>query len=259
MAQGERTSHPPNTISWTDLATSDPNGAKEFYAGLFGWEYDDQPAGEGVVYSMAKLRGRSVAAISPQQPDEAAQGIPPHWNVYVTVEDVDASARQVPEAGGQLFAGPFDVFDAGRMAGLADPAGAALCLWQPVTSIGAELVNGPGAMSWADCATTDPAAAQAFYSSLLGWRFDQMSEEPPYWVIWNGERTQGGMTQPPGGVPSNWFPYFGAIGVDETMQIAQTLGGHPFLGPIDVPNGRFALIQDPQGAAFAILEGEYDD
>ena len=153
---GERTSHPPGTISWADLATSDQEGAKEFYGGMFGWEYEDMPAGEGVTYSMAKLRGRTVAAISPQQADERKQGIPPHWNVYVTVEDVDASARKVGEAGGQVLAGPFDVFDAGRMAVIADPAGAALCLWQPGTNIGAEFVNGPGAMTWADCATHRP-------------------------------------------------------------------------------------------------------
>ena len=256
---GERTSHAPGTISWVDLATSDQAGAKEFYAGMFGWEYDDQPAGEGVTYSMAKLRGRSIAAISPLQDDERSQGIPPHWNVYVTVEDVDASAERAKEAGGQVLAEPFDVFDAGRMTVIADPAGAVLSLWQPGTSIGAELVNGPGAMSWADCATSDPVAAEAFYGSLFGWRFDKMSEDPPYWVIWNGERTNGGMTAPPPGVPSNWFPYFGAIGVDETMQIAEAFGGKPFVGPVDVPNGRFALIQDPQGAPFAILEGKYDD
>jgi uncharacterized protein len=256
---GERTSHPANTISWTDLATSDQEAAKRFYAGLFGWDYEDRPVGDDGTYSMAQIGGRSVAALAGLRPDEAAQGIPPHWNVYVTVEDVDACAAQVAGAGGRVFAGPFDVFDAGRMAVIADPSGAALCLWQAGTSIGAESVNGPGLLTWADCASSDPAAAQAFYSTLFGWRFQQMSEEPPYWVILNGERSQGGMTRPPEGVPSNWFPYFGSVGVDETMQIAQTLGGNPFLGPIDVPNGRFALIQDPQGAAFAILTGDYDD
>ena len=121
------------------------------------------------------------------------------------------------------------------------------------------MVNEPGALTWADLATTDAQAAQAFYSAVLGWRFESMSEEPPYWVIFNGERSQGGMTVPPPGVPSNWYPYFGAIGLEETLQIAESFGGKPFLGPIDVPNGRFALLQDPQGAAFAILEGDYDD
>ncbi len=256
----ERTSHDPGTISWTDLATSDQAAAKEFYAALLGWEYEDMPAGEGVTYSMAKLGGRSAAAISPQQADEAAQGIPPHWNVYVTVADVDATTAQAGEAGGQVLAGPFDVFDAGRMSVIADPTGAVVCLWQAGTNIGAEVVNEPGAMSWADLATTDAPAAQAFYAALLGWRFEVMSEEPPYWVIFNGERSQGGMTVPPPGVPSNWFPYFVVDDVDASAQTAQGAGGTPILGPMDVPNGgRFTLLADPQGAPFGTLQGEMDD
>ena len=72
----ERTSHPPGTISWTDLATTDPEGAKAFYGALFGWEYEDMEAGEDAIYSMAKLRGRSAAAISGQRAEDAAAGHP---------------------------------------------------------------------------------------------------------------------------------------------------------------------------------------
>ena len=165
---GERTSHAPGTISWTDLETTDQDGAKAFYGGLFGWEYEDMPVGEGASYSMAKLNGRSTAAMSGQRAEDAARGVPPHWNLYVTVEDVDDAAGAVADAGGQVFAEPFDVFDAGRMAVIADPSGAALCLWQPGTNIGAEIVNEPGALTWADNATTDPAAAQAFSRPCSG-------------------------------------------------------------------------------------------
>ena len=257
----DRTSHEPGTLSWSDLATTDQEGAKAFYGGLFGWEYDEAPIGEGQTYSMAKHRGRAAAAIATQQEDETANGIPPHWNVYVTVDDVDAVSEKAGEAGGNVLAGPFDVMDVGRMSVVADPTGAVLCLWQPGTSIGAEVVNEPGALAWADTATTDADASQAFYGSLLGWRFEQMSEEPPYWVIWNGERTNGGMTVPPEGVPSNWFPYFAVDDVDATIEAAEAAGGNPFLGPIDVPNGgRFVLIMDPQGAAFAVLSSQnFDD
>ena len=122
-----------------------------------------------------------------------------------------------------MLAGPFDVMDVGRMSVVADPTGAVLCLWQPGTSIGAEVVNEPGALAWADTATTDAAAAQAFYTALLGWRFEQMSEAPPYWVIFNGERNNGGMTVPPPGVPPNWFPYFAVDDVDAA--IARGAGG----------------------------------
>ena len=164
----ERTSHAPGTISWTDLETTDQDGAKAFYGALFGWEYEDMPVGEGATYSMAKLNGRSAAAMSGQRAEDAARGVPPHWNLYVTVADVDAAASAVAGAGGQVFAEPFDVFDAGRMAVIADPNGAALCLWQPGTNIGAEVVNEPGALTWADTATTDAPAAQAFYSAAAG-------------------------------------------------------------------------------------------
>ena len=256
---GERTSHPPGTISWTDVVTTDQAAAKEFYAGLFGWEYDDQPAGDGVIYSMAKLRGRSVAAISPQQESEAEQGIPPHWNVYVTVEDVDATTASAGGAGGQALAGPFDVFDAGRMSVIADPTGAALCLWQAGTNIGSELVNVPGALTWADCATPDPAAASAFFADVFGWRAQQMSEEPPYWVLWNGERTNGGLTVSMPGAPAVWFPYFATDGVDAPLAAAQEAGATLVVGPVEVPQGRFAILQDPQGAVFALIESEFDD
>jgi uncharacterized protein len=256
----DRTSHKHGTISWTDLATTDADAAKAFYAALFGWEYDEQPIDENTTYSMAKVRGRSAAAISPQQPDEAAQGIPPHWNVYVTVEDVDALSGKAGEDGGTVLAGPFDVFTAGRVSVVADPAGAVLCLWQPGENIGAEVVNEPGALTWADTATTDPEGAQAFYSALLGWDFQRLSEDPPYWVILNGERANGGMTVPPEGVPANWFPYFAVEDVEAAMEKARDAGGNPFIGPVDVPNGgRFALIQDPQGAAFAVFAGDFDD
>jgi predicted enzyme related to lactoylglutathione lyase len=256
----DRTSHAPGTISWADLATNDQEAAKAFYGGLFGWEFEDMPAGEGVVYSMARLRGQYAAAVSPQQEQEAAQGVPPHWNVYVTVEDVDELAGKVGEGGGNVLAPPFDVFDAGRMAVVADPAGAVLCLWQAGQHIGAQVVNEPGALTWADNATTDAETAQAFYSGLLGWRFQSLSEDPPYWVIFNGDRSQGGMTVPGQGVPPNWFPYFAVEDVEATMKAAQEAGGNPFQGPIDIPNGgRFALIGDPQGAPFAVFSGDFDD
>jgi predicted enzyme related to lactoylglutathione lyase len=256
---GERTSHKAGTISWADLATTDQDAAKEFYAGLFGWEYDDQPIDDNTTYSMAKLHDKAAAAISPQQPDESEQGIPPHWNVYVTVDDVDAASEKVSELGGNVLAGPFDVFDVGRMTVLADPAGAVLCLWQAGTSIGAEIVNEPGALSWADTATSDAGASQSFYGSLFGWTFEQVNEEPPYWVISNDGRSNGGMTVPPPDVPSNWFPYFAVDDVEAVIAIAKETGGEPFMGPVDVPTGRFALIQDPQGAVFAVLASDSMD
>ncbi len=109
----DRDSYTPGTPSWIDVQTSDQEAAKRFYGGLFGWTYDDQPMPQGPVYSMGTIRGRHVAAIAPLPPQ---QGIPPHWNTYVTVSDVDATTARVPDAGGTVVMPGFDVMDAGRMA-----------------------------------------------------------------------------------------------------------------------------------------------
>ena len=93
---GERTQYTPSTFCWTDLTTTDQEGAKAFYTGLFGWEIEDLPAGEGVTYSMARMDGKDIAAISPQPQMMRDQGAPPTWNSYVSVESADDAAARQP-------------------------------------------------------------------------------------------------------------------------------------------------------------------
>ena len=152
-----RTSYVQGTPNWVDLSTSDQAAAKAFYAGLFGWTYDDQPMGEGHVYSMAMLRGHQVAAISPQPPEMAATGAPPMWNTYLAVDSVDDATAKVEAAGGTVAMAPFDVMAAGRMSFVMDPSGAPVALWQAGQHIGATLVNEPGTINWNELVTTDLA------------------------------------------------------------------------------------------------------
>ena len=119
----ERTSYAQGTPNWADLPTTDQAAAKAFYAGLFGWTYDDQPMGEGQVYSMAMLGGHQVAAISSQPPEMAAAGAPPMWNTYLAVDSVDDATAKVEAAGGKVAMAPFDIMDAGRMSFVMDPSG----------------------------------------------------------------------------------------------------------------------------------------
>jgi uncharacterized protein len=261
---GERTSYPPGTFSWVENATTDQHGAKSFYAQLLGWEYDDNPVGDDVVYSMAKLGDKFVAAISPQMGDEREQGVPPHWNNYVTVEDVDAVAGRVTALGGQLLAPPFDVLDVGRMAVLMDPTGAVLCLWQPRRHIGAGLVNVPGALTWNELATRDPDTAKTFYGELFRWGFESVGEGVPYWVIRNGDRSNGGIRligdELPAEVPAHWLPYFVVEDVDAALEKVTANGGQVLAPKMSVTEtGSFAAVRDPAGAVFAIYEGHVDD
>src|SRR3712207_4666628 len=166
---GERTSYPPGTFSWAELATSDADAAKAFYTQLFGWEYEDNPVPDDQVYSMARRDGHHVAALF-------SSDQPPHWNCYVTVTSADETAQAAKDNGGAVMAEPFDVREVGRMAVIADPAGAALCLWEPRAHIGATLVNTPGAMTWNDLVTPDPEGAAEFYGKLFGWTTEEIPD-----------------------------------------------------------------------------------
>src|SRR2546423_7497517 len=166
---GTRTEHAPGTFSWVDLTTSDAAAARRFYADLFGWELDDNEIPGGGIYTMCKVDGEYVGAISPST-DQA----PPRWNSYVTVASADESAAKAKEAGANLIEEPFDVMQAGRMALLQDPTGAALCVWEPREAIGAGRVNEPGCLTWNELHTPDIDAAASFYRELFGWTTDAM-------------------------------------------------------------------------------------
>lgn len=259
---GERTSYPPGTFSWAELATSDAEGAKAFYSGLFGWDLEDTPAGPGMVYTMARIGGEAVAAVFKQH--EREQGIPPHWNSYVTVASADESAARAKELGGAVLFEPFDVMEVGRMAVLQDPTGAIFQVWEPRQSIGAELVNEPGSLTWNDLGTRDPEAAERFYSGLFGWAFEKVPGPVDYWVIQNNGRSNGGMRlqsdqEVADGTPPNWMPYFAVKSSDEAVTKVGELGGRVLVPPTDVPSGKFTIVQDPQGAVFALSESEFDD
>src|SRR6201986_4062246 len=175
---GERTQHSPGTFSWTDLNTTDQEGAKAFYSGLFGWEITDMPVGDASVYSMAAIDGNWVGAISPQPQQQRDAGVPPSWNSYITVDDADATAARAGELGANVHAPPFDVMDAGRMAVIQDPQGAFFMIWEPRKNIGAELVNAPGAFCWNELYTSDLEAAKRFYGELFGWQWEPFENSP---------------------------------------------------------------------------------
>jgi predicted enzyme related to lactoylglutathione lyase len=269
---GERTSYKPGTFSYAELATSDADGAKEFYSALFGWEPEDVPVGDEMIYTMLRLGGKTVGALY-----KSEQAPHPAWMSYVTVEDADATAARAKEQGANVMTEPFDVMTFGRMAVLQDPTGAVFAAWQPKESIGAQLVNDPGAMSLNQLNTTDVAAAREFYGELFAWRTEQVSSgEQEYWGLYNGDNLNGGMMPMPdeqaqAGVPSHWIVYFTTTDLDESVAKIEELGGQILLPPLDIPGvssspdaepeaggGRIAVAHDPQGAVFALFEGHVD-
>lgn len=257
----DRTSHPAGAFSYAELSTTDTDAAQRFYASLFGWQYHESPLPMGGTYIMGKLRGRTAGAIFAGAPEE--QG-PPHWNAYVTVASVDEIAERAGGLGATVVAPPFDVMESGRMTVVQDPSGAYVNFWEARADIGAEVVNEPGSLTWNELATRDPQAAMDFYGALLNWEFARVEQAPmPMWTITLGGRGNGHVramgAETPEDVPPHWLTYFAVQDAAAAVDAAETGGGRVLVPVTQVPAGSFAVLTDPQGAAFAVFSGRFDD
>jgi uncharacterized protein len=247
----------PGTFCWADLGTPDAPGAKRFYTELFGWQAEDRPVGSDAYYTMFSVSGRSVAALYQQdaQPDQAA---PPHWLSYVSVEGAGPTAQRARELGGTVVIEAFDVLDVGRMAVIRDPTGAVVALWEPRRHIGAGVVGEPGTPCWNELITADPDCAGAFYAGLLEWQCQSHPRGGSSYVYCRrGQSLTGGMRRDDaaeGSVMPHWLLYFAVDDCESTAAKAVSLGGLVVSPPTDVPEvGRFAVLQDPQEAVFAVI------
>ena len=156
---------------------------------------------------------------------------------------------------------PFDVFDAGRMTIATDPSGAHFGVWQANQHIGAQLANDPGTMNWNECQTRDAEAAGKFYEAVFGVEvkaFPAAEGMPPYNVIHVDGRGVAGIfeiNERMGDTPPNWSTVFAVADHDAAVAKARELGGTVLAEGMDLPEiGRLAVLQDPTGAVFQILQ-----
>lgn len=112
-------------FSWNELMTTDVSAAKAFYGDLFGWKLEDLKTCD-MGYTMARAGDKEVAGIMAMPPEAA--GMPPTWGAYVTVDDVEASAKQAEALGGKIVLAPRDIPDVGRFCVISDPQGAMLAM-----------------------------------------------------------------------------------------------------------------------------------
>ena len=250
----EFTSYPAGTPSWVDHAAKDVAASNSFYSGLFGWEAEDQGEEMGH-YTILRKGGKTVAG----NMTVMMEGQPSAWVSYVSVDDADATTDLAKKAGAAVFVEPMDVSDIGRMALFADPTGAAIGVWQPKTFKGAELANEPGSFAWNELNTRDVPAAKAFYTEVFGWKANDMDMGGMSYTEWRlGDKPVAGMQampdMVPAEVPAHWLVYFAVDDTDATVSKATGAGATTLVPPMDIPPGRFAVLSDPEGAAFAVIK-----
>jgi predicted enzyme related to lactoylglutathione lyase len=271
----ERDGYIPGVPCWVDVSEPDPDAALDFYAGLFGWEFEDvMPPGSKGKYFIARLHGGDVAAVGSIPESAPATAM---WDTYILVDSADETASRVRDAGGRVVREPFDVMDAGRTAVLTDPEGAAFCVWEAKGHKGARVVNEHGALNFNGLNTRDVDGAKSFYGSVFGWKTLRLEGGFEAWALPGyGDYLErddpdlrkrvaevGGPTgfedvvasinpiaddQPD--TPAHWSVTFGVTDADATAAKAAELGGTVILPPFDAPWVRMAVIADPQGATF---------
>ena len=241
---------------WADVVSPDPVATQRFYGAVFGWTFVESGPDLGD-YRMCFKDGRSVAGIPPPP---AGVHAPPMWSVYLASSDVNATATRAEELGAKTMLGPLEIPGSGHMLFSFDPAGATFGVWQPGNHTGAQLYGEPGAISWAELMTRDPEAADAFYGGLFDYEQQQIGDGASFdYSVWSlaGRQVAGRMRMGPdfrAEVPPHWLVCFGVESTDAAIGRITDGGGQLRHGPIDSPHGRYAVVTDPFGAPFSIID-----
>ena len=253
------TPRPIGTFCWSDLGTTNAEAAKAFYAALCGWTYTDIPMGDAGTYTMVHAAGHEIGGLYALA-GPMFEGVPSHFLFYVRVADVDATVGRCAELGGRVEMPGHDIPERGRMAMLADPAGARFAIYEGRGHDGTAVPeDAAGVFCWHELQTRDPEGAVGFYRELFGWSAKVDGGAQPYteFSLGVGDRAFAGMIKMDerwGEAPPSWMGYLNVADCDAAAQQVVSLGGTQFVPPTDIPNvGRFAVLADPTGAMFAII------
>jgi len=251
-----RDSAPLGAPCWVDVFTSDVEGAKEFYGGLFGWTAQEADPRFGGYFNFLE-DGQPVAGCM------VNGGTDPNavdmWSVYLAVADAEATQAAAVEHGAQVYVPAMAVDTLGTMLVVGDPTGAAIGAWQPGEHPGFVELGEPDVPCWFEILTRDYQAALGFYRDVFGWDVHTMSDTPEFRYSTFGEGTGAlaGIMDAAGflpeGVPSYWSIYFGTADTDRSCATAVDLGGTVVEPPQDSPYGRMATVADRTGTRFKLV------
>lgn len=258
--------YPAGVTSWIETRQPDVDAAIAFYGGLFGWEFEDVlPPGVAGRYVIATLDGLDVASLT-NAADQTAS-----WETYVAVDDADAAAARLVSLGATEVEPVRDAGPAGRSARFTDPQGAPFSVWQAGRRLGAQVTNAPGAWNFSDLRTSDPSAAEQFYTEAFGWRVIDQGWGSAIQVPGYGDHLEAtvdpDIRQRQANAPDGFEDVIGSLGQaavaeaphwhvtftvgdrDATAEAVEKLGGQVLSSGEDDWT-RHILVRDPGGATF---------
>ena len=250
--------HHVGKVIWVDLVTPNLSAAEHFYAGLFGWTFHEIHS-RSTNYAVALLDGRPVCGLV-EHAAPAGEHRQPGWLTFIAVSDVDATHQLIVQQGGQVLAAPHGYPQRGRQAVFTDPQGAVFAVLASTSGDPPDVLASPGEWIWSSLITRDPGTAAAFYQSLFGYEvFDSSDEAASEHLILSTEDYARASVNP---LPENtghhhphWLNFVRVLDTEQMAVTATQLGGRVLVEPrVDRHGGKVAVVADPFGAPFGLLE-----
>ena len=250
--------HHVGKVIFVELVTPDLAASKQFYAGLFGWTYRDIQAA-GTQYAEASLDGRPVAGLFHKEVP-AGEHRQPAWLTFIALRDVDAAKKIALDHGAKVLFEPHSIPNRGREAVFADPQGAVFAVLASSSGDPPDVLAAPGEWIWSSLRTGDPDTDAAFYQTLFDYEvFDLHAEDGAQHLLLASDNYARASLNPlPANRPNahpHWLNYVRVEDAVKTTAKVVALGGRVLVEPrVDRHGGKVAVVADPLGAPFGLLE-----
>jgi predicted enzyme related to lactoylglutathione lyase len=258
IVQPATSEHHAGKVIWVDLVTPNLATAERFYAGLFGWSFRDIHS-HSSNYAVAMFDGRSVAGLF-QHAAPTGEHRQSAWLTFIAVADVDAAKQVTLAQGGRVLSEPHAYAQRGRQAVLADPQGAVFAVLASSSGDPPDVLATPGEWIWSSLIVKDPGSDAAFYQTLFGYDvFDSANDDgSEHLILSTDEYARASVNALPEDASHRHPHWLNFVRVVDTVQMSAKvveLGGRVLVEPrVDRHGGRVAVVADPAGAPFGLLE-----